>query len=86
MNNSDSTNVVWIVSFQVDDSGRFLDYAIDQFNFEDHPGSADKLSSLFGKGVFASAEDARIWAEKQFSAGKGGCGGGCKGGCGGCHK
>lgn len=89
VNNFNSMNVVWIVSFQVDDAGRFLNYEVDQFDLQDHPGSADKLSSLLGKGVFTSAEEARIWAEKQFSVGTGGCGRGCNGGCGGggcCHK
>ncbi|MDD4600665.1 hypothetical protein SDC9_11330 [bioreactor metagenome] len=77
-----NSNVVWIVSFEVDAAGNFLDYAVEQFDLREHSGSADKLNPLLGKGVFESAEEAKLWAEKQFSNCNTGCSG-CGGGC--CH-
>lgn len=89
MNKCADMDVVWIVSFQVDDAGRFLDYQVDRFDFQEHPGSVDNLCSLLGKGVFKSAEEAKEWAERQFFlASTRGCGrcGGCSGDRGCCHK
>lgn len=84
MSKSAEMDVVWIVSFQINEKGQFLDYEIDQFDLGEHPGSVSKLTPLIGKGVFTSAEEARKWAEKQFS-GQSGCSGcGCGGG-GCCH-
>lgn len=73
-------NVVWIVSFNVDENGRFLDYAVDTFDIEAHPRANSKLSGLMGKGVFTNYEEAEEWAKKQLA----GCNKECCRGCGGC--
>ena len=82
MSNND-TGIVWIVSFEIDEAGRFLNYDVAEFDLDEHPGAAEKLSPLIGKGVFKSSEEARLWAEKQFSSSSAGCqgcgGGGCQG-------
>ena len=85
MGKTSEANVVWIVSFQIDETGRFLDYEIDEFDLSEHPGAGAKLTPLIGKGVFTSSDEAKLWAEKQFAGQSGcsGCGCGSGGGC--CH-
>jgi hypothetical protein len=83
MSKTSEANIVWIVSFQIDETGRFLDYEIDQLDLHDHPEVGAKLTTLIGKGVFTSAEEAKVWAEKQFASRSGCSGCGC-GGC--CHE
>jgi hypothetical protein len=73
---------VWVVSFQVNADGLFLDYAVDAFDLEKHPGAFSKLSGLMGKGVFTDYEEAEEWAKQQLAGCSRGCGGkGCAGGC-----
>lgn len=88
MKDFNKNDTVWIVSFEVDQKGKFLDYAVEEFDLREHPRAVEKLESLVGKGVFSSAEEAERWAKKQFAEPNHGCGGGC--GCGGgggcCHQ
>jgi len=87
MKDLNKNDTVWIVSFEVDQAGKFLDYAVEEFDLREHPRAANKLEPLVGKGVFESAAEAEEWAKKQFAAPSHSCGGGC--GCGGgggcCH-
>ena len=58
--------IVWVVSFAVDEEGQFLDYAVEEFNLTQCTSTvAGHLRELMGKGVFDNFEAAEHWAKKQ---------------------
>jgi len=60
------SEIVWIVSFAVDEAGQFLDYAVHEFDLAQCSSTVAKdLQGMMGKGVFCSAEDAERWVKEQ---------------------
>jgi hypothetical protein len=58
--------IVWVVSFAVDEEGEFLDYAVDEFDLTQCSSTvAGQLQGLMDKGVFGNMEDAERWAKQQ---------------------
>ncbi len=65
-----STEMIYMVSFEVDENGSLKGYSIDEKDLAAYRADiADNLKSMFGKGIFHKKEEARQWAEAQIEAG-----------------
>jgi hypothetical protein len=68
--------LVWVVSFAIDEDGQYADYAIDIYDlYTLSEKAAMHLREQMGKGVFLNAEEAEDWARLQVQPRN--CGG-CK--------
>lgn len=78
MNQELADEMVWIVSFAVDDDGTQESYLIEEKNLAGYRRDiADNLRDMLGKGLFYSKEEATKWAEAQVSRPCCGKSGGC---------
>ncbi|MEG6586274.1 hypothetical protein [Dendrosporobacter sp. 1207_IL3150] len=76
-----NTEIVWIVSFEVDEDGSLQSYLIEEQDLSSYRTDiANSLRELIGKGLFYSHSEAEKWAEAQTNSScgcKGKKGGGC---------
>ena len=74
MENETQHEIVWMVSFEVDDDGKLSDYIVDAIDLKDYRADvADNLRSKLGKGIFNSADLAEEWAKSQSNVKSCGC-------------
>lgn len=76
------SEVVWVVSFVVQEDGQLGDHTIEEFDLTQCSDTvAGHLRGMMGKGVFGSLADAELWAKGQTQRGccckQDGAGGGC---------
>lgn len=80
--------IMWMVSFKINEDGSLSDYHIDQIDLNAYPPAvAEKLKAQLGKGLFEDQDEAKTWAKAQ--TGRKSCGCSCGKGGGGCgcpHK
>ncbi len=60
--------IVWMVSFKIEENGDFSDYMVDKVdlaNYRNH--TAERLRAKMGKGIFHNVEEAEEWAKTQMA-------------------
>ncbi|CUH96254.1 hypothetical protein P22_2344 [Propionispora sp. 2/2-37] len=59
--------LVWVVSFGIDEDGSFSDYLVEQIDLGNYSRqAAENLRNKMGKGVFYNSREAEEWAQKQM--------------------
>ena len=78
MEQETGNEIVWMVSFAVNEDGVQETFFIEEKNLAGYrPDIADNLRELLGKGLFYSKEEAENWAQTQISKPCCGRSGGC---------